>query len=368
MTDVRYLLVDEVSGDAIAELPLEVEGAISFGYNTVGGFEASMPCDLDVVTKANFTEGLRSITVIRDDSAEFSGLVTEITVDSDTRRLNLAVSEASEYFGLRTIEEGIHYNRDRFSWVRNLFTVITTKTSTTGDGTASPGLTINADIPRFSVSTGTSGFTLDDDIPADSRFTFAEVLQILTEDPTEGIEWRMDYRTGSNRQSCHRTLTLGAPLGVTRSQVLTAPVLYSYGKTYDLARSATRVHVRGSGYTATKQNTGSITDGWPLIEQVYDRGDTAKQARLGNIAREYRRKAQPPVKMPRIVFEPSTSLPFGWCDIGDTLTLDVDDPCELLSMTSQSRRVVGVEWTPPSGENPERVALLLNLPLSELGS
>lgn len=368
MVDIRYLLVDENTGDALAELPLQVDGAIPFGMNSVGQFEASLPADHPEATQANLTDGLRGITVIRDDSAEWSGLIGEVDVDSDARRVSFPVYEASEWMSYLTVEEDKHYNADRFSWVRKVNTYVNTKLSTSGDGTGSPGSTINAGIPRWSVSTGLSGFTLDDVIPGLSRFTMAEIVQILTEDPSEGIEWRMDYQTGSTRQSCHRTLTLGAPLGVTKTQTLTAQVLHSWGKTYDVTTAATRVHVRGNGFTATKQNTGSITAGWPLMEQRYDRGDTTNQTRLGNIAKEYRRRAQPPVKMLRATYVPGVSLPFGWCNIGDTVPFNIKDPCDLLNIQGVSRRVVGIEWTPPSGATPELVSLLFNLPLTDLGT
>lgn len=369
MVDVRYLFVDEATGDPIAELPLSVDGAIPFRKNEPGQFSASMPCDHPAVTKANLTGGLRSITVLRDDSAEMSALVSDIDVDSANRQVNLSLVEASAYFDLRTVEVHEKWTAtDRFDIVRDVFTEITTKTSTAGDGTGAPGTDILAGIPNFSVAAGTSGFTMDLEGAGRARLTMADYLEKLAEDPDEGIEWCMDYQTGSTRQSCLRTVKLGAPLGVTQSIILTEQMLASWGHTFSPLRGGTRWHTRGKGHTSTKQNTGSISDGWPLIEQSVDRPNVSNTTHLDNITREFRRKGQEPVKMLRLSYAPGLSLPFGWCGIGDKLSLDVNDPCDLLNLNADNRRVESIDWYPPQAGQRERVDLLTNLPLDETGA
>lgn len=369
MVDVRYLLTDEVTGRAFAELPLTLDGPIEFRKNDVGQVEASMPCDHPAVTNANFTDGLCSVTVLRDDSAEASLLIADMDVDSDARSLRLTLVEASAYFAVRVVEVDKTFNAaDRYTIASNIFTEITTKTSTSGDGTASPGLSINASLPRFSIAGGVTGFTMDLTGSGLARHSMKDYLDKLAEDPDQGIEWRMDYATGSSRESCNRTLTIGAPLGVTQPITLTEQMLTAWGHTYSPLRAATRAHVRGSGYTATRQNTGSITAGWPLLDQVLDRPDVSNHTHLGNVARELRRKAQPPVKMISLSYRPGLSLPFGWCGIGDKIPLNIDDTCDLLNISGLSLRVEGIEWLPEQAGQQESVNLLMNLPLDELGT
>ena len=365
--DVHYLLSDAVTGTNICELPLVPTSPIQFGYNTVGQWSASMPADHPTATKANF-DGVVEVSVYRNGTCEFNGPVGEVDVSSDGRTVDLTILEASAYLGLRTIETDKHYNADRFYIARKVFTEITTKLSTAGDGTASAGLTINADLPRFSVSSGSSGFTMALPISALGRRTMAEVLDKLGEDPTEGIDWCMDYRTASTRQQAHRKLVLGAPMGVTASRTMVRHVLATYGKTLDTLRGGTRWHVVGAGYVATKQNTGSITAGTLLIEQVVDRSDVSDETFLDNAAKEFRRKGQVPVKMPRLSFVPSSSVPFDAFGMGDKVPFNLDDPCDLLNLSAVNRRVVGKEWTPPTGESPELVSHPLSLPLDELGA
>lgn len=365
--DVRYLLSKAGTGTNICELPLTVTSPIQFGYNAVGQWSATMPANHPVATRSNF-EDVVEITVYRDGQAEMNGPVGEIDVDTESRTVNLTIYEASAYFGLRTVEEDKHYNADRFSIARKLYNEITTKLSTAGDGTASAGLTINADLPRFSVSPGLSGFTTDLSLSGIARHTFAEALEKLVDDPTEGIEWCMDYRTASTRTQPHRTLLLGAPLGSTFAGTVNSFVLLSYGKTDDVIRSGTRWHARGAGVTKTKQNTGSITAGTLLLEQVIDRSDASDGSYLNGVAKEGRRKGQVPTKLPRYSYTPSSALPFDAFGIGDTVPLNIDDPSDLMNFSALSRRVVGKEWTPPSRENVESVAVTMNLPLDSLGT
>lgn len=364
MPEMVYMLSKAATGSNICDLPLEIGSPIQFGYNAVGQWSASMPADHPAATRSNF-EDVVEVTVYRDGQAEMNGPVGEVDVSSDGRSLDLTIYEASAYFGLRTVEVDKHYSADRWSIVRKLVTEITTKLSTAGDGTGSAGLTINADLPRFSVMSGLSGFTMDLSLSGMARHTFAEVLEKLVDDPTEGLEWCMDYRTSSTRQQAHRTLKLGAPgspLGSTLGYSLTEIDALSYGKTYDTLNGGTRWHARGAGATVTKQNASSITDGVLLLEHVLDRSDTSNTTFLGNAAREGRRKGQVPVKMPRL------TVPFGTVGIGDVLPLNIDDPtADLLTLSGQNRRCVGLEWMPETAENPESTTALLNLPLDSLG-
>lgn len=368
MVDVRYLLVDEVDGKAFAELSLELDGPIEFRKNDVGQVEASMPCDHPAVTKANFEERLLSVTVLRDDVPEASLLVGDYDVDSGSRMLNLTLLETSAYFEYRVVEVDKTFSAEtRYNIIDDIFTEVTTKTSTSGDGTASPGSDINADLPRFSLS-GSATATMDLTGSGLARHSLRDYLDKTSEDPDDGTEWWVDCSSGSTRQTCNRTLVIGAPLGVTQDIILTEQMLTSWGKTCSPLRGGTRWHARGSGHTATKQNTGSITDGWPLLDRILDRPDVSSHTQLANIAREGRRKGQPPVKMLRLAYRPGVSLPFGWCGIGDKLLLDINDPCDLLHIGSDNRRVEGVQWFPPQAGQQESVELLLNLPLDATGA
>jgi hypothetical protein len=365
MTEYRYFLVDASTGLNICELPLQVSSPCTRVLTGVGSFAGSLPVDHPSATQARL-QGDRELTVVRNDTPVWNGPFSMVagaipgTVDINAR-------EASWTLFRRTLEVDKHYDKDTHKIVRSLDSYAESKVSTAGDGTGGAGSSINAAIPRFAVSTGDSGVTKEVTLSGAARHTIGEIIDYLVQDPDTGLEYRMDYRTGSVRSSCRRTLTLGSPLGVTKTQSLTERVLYSYSREMDWERAATRVHVVGAqGRTETRQNTGSITSGLQLMEAVFDRSDTSSTALLSNMAREARRKSQPPVRTFSVSFTPSDSLPFDFCDLGDKVSLDINWPSVL--NTNATRRVVQIDLMPPQADTPELVTLSFNLPLDELGT
>lgn len=363
MVDYRTLVADASTGTHLAELPLS---GLTFSrvLTGVGTLTGSLPIDHVTATEANL-KGDREITVMRDDEPVWNGPLTGLDA-SRLGSVTITAREASWYLSKRTLEVDKHYNKDTHQIVRSLDHYMENKTSTDGDGTASVGSNINAALPRYAVSTGDSGVTKELSLSGTARHTIAEILEFLVEDPDTGLEYRMDYTTGSTRQAVRRTLTLGSPLGVTVTQQLTEAVLYDYARTMDWERGGTRVHVVGGrGITKTKQNTASITAGTLLLESVFDRSDTSSATILNHMAREARRRSQPPVQTFTAVFVPG-ALAFDFCNLGDKVPFDIRTP-NILSITADNRRVVQIDVTPPSGETPELVALTFNLPLDELG-
>ena len=249
---------------------------------------------------------------------------------------------------------------------------MTTKTATSGDGmTGGTGTSINASLPRFSVSpaSGNSGTTKAVRYYGAARHVIADIVNDLVADPTTGLEYRMDYSTGSSRQQCQRTLTFGSPsLGTTHTEMLTEHVLADFVKTEDRERAANRVHTVAAGYTYTLQNASSIlTAGDILIESVFDRSDTSNQTVVQNYTRDARRRSIPPVASYVFSYIPDFGpLAYGWCDVGDTVNMQVGGSTVLAS--SGNRRIVQIDVTPPTADTPEVVACTLNIPLDQLGT
>jgi hypothetical protein len=366
MPRYEVLVVDAMTGTVKAPIPFTFSGPFTQLMGDVGTCSGTFPADNKYATHDVIENGLRELTVIRDDVPIWNGPF-KWSVDDVSRLVQIDAVEASAYFDLRLREVDHSYNEDRFDWVRDEWTYMTSKLSTAGDGTGSPGTGINASVPNFAVSSGTSGFTLNSSLAGVGFYTFRDILDKLAENPDEGIEWYVDYTTGSTRQTCQRTLKLGAPLGSVLTRQLFGVALFSYGRSGDPLSSATRVHLRGSGITSTKQNTGSLTD-WPLLEKAVDRGDITDQTILDNAAREIRRQVQPPVKIRQASWIAGTALPWGFCKLGDTVPFQVDDPCELLDITAQDLRIVGLSIQPPSDGGEETVTPIFDQPLSATGA
>lgn len=357
--DYRYLLSDSFTGDFIGELPFTPTSDFSRLLTGCGAAEGTIPLDDAMASEANFLNGLRSLTAMRDDQAFWFGPVVFPVPDLESRTLTLSCREPTWWWQKRVVEVDKHYNADTHSIVRKLWTYVTTKTDSGG---------INAALPNMTVSSGLSGVTKRLVYAGSARRTMQDGVDLLCEDPDTGLEYRTDYDNTSNRQVCNVTFTLGSPLGTTVTDLLTEHVLFHYGRGLDNDRASTRAHVVGAGHTSTKQNTGSISAGWPLIDGVIDRSDTADVDTLDNIARELRRKSNPPVRMFDAEYVPNDlALPFGFCNLGDTLTWDTSIP-DLLSISNSGRRVTEIHIQPPGDGNDESVGLVFNLPLDTLGT
>ena len=365
MPNYRYLLVDASSGSNLGDIPLNVS-SFSYVLNGCGQLTGTISLDHPMATYQNLL-GDREVTVLRDDVPVWNGPITLPEAQFSTRTVTITAREPTWYLGKRTLEINKNYNADLYYIVRNLVTYMTTKTS---NGTTG-GSSINAALPRFSVSpaTGNSGTTKAVRYYGSARHTIADILNDLVADPTTGLDYRMDYSTGSTRQTCQRTLTIASPsLGTTRTQQITEHLITEYTRQLDRERAATRVHVLGAGYTSTQQNTGSVTNGDILIEAVFDRSDKSNHTFLDNYARNARYVAQPPVVTHQVSFTPGSALPFGFCLVGDKVQIEILINSNTLLHAAQFARVMQIDVTPSSGDTAENVTLTLATSLDSLGT
>lgn len=357
MTDFHYLLSDASTGRNICELPLTGVSWTEM-LTGVGTFNAALPLWHPVVTESNLI-GDREITAVRDDVPVWNGPLTNVDA-SLSGDVSITAREPSWYFSKRTLEIDKHYNSDLFTIVRHLVTYMTTKTDATlGD--------IVALIPRFTVGGGSTGVTKDLSLSGLARHTIAEILDFLvTEDLPSGFEYRFDYGTGSTRQSCQRTMVVGAPLGVPAPYTLIDGLVIGLDRSLDYNEGATRAHARGSGDTETKQNSAAVTAGRLLTESVDDFSDISSSSTLKAMAREMRRRRQAPVKTFGGAWVPGPSIPYDAFNLGDTVSFEVKSP-NILSIAADSRRVTVITTTPEAEGAPETRALGLNLPLDQTG-
>ena len=361
MAVYKYLLVDASSGTNLGELPLDVS-SFSYVLNGCGQLTGTIPLDHPMATYQNLL-GDREVTVLRDDVPVWNGPITLPEGQFSTRTVTITAREPTWYLGKRTLEVNKNFNADLFYIVRWLVNYMTTKT---GSG----GSNINAALPRFSVSpSGNAGQAKQVRYYGSARHTIADIINDLVADPTTGLDYRMDYSTGSTRQTCQRTLTLGSPsLGTTRTQQITEHLITEYTRQLDRERAATRVHVLGAGYTSTAQNTGSVTNGDILIESVFDRTDKANHTFLDNYARNARYVSQPPVVTHQVSFTPGSALPFGFALVGDKVQIEILINTNTLLHAAQFARVMQIDVTPSTGESAENVTLTLATSLDSLGT
>jgi len=356
----RYYFGDCLTAETLGELPFMPTDAFTRLLCDAGAFSGEIPLDHEVATRVNFKQRMTNLIVVRNGFVKWWGPVEAVTPNLDGRTMTLNARTPSWWMQHRCIEENKHYNADSHSIFRKMWTYVTTKTDdTAGD--------INAALPNISVSSGLSGNTVDLPIAGSGRyFMYDLVHDWLVDDPDTGLEYREDFSGTVDNPTC--VITLGSPLGTTLSGVMTEHSLTDYGEPMSFGEAVTRPHAVGAGTAvATRQNTGSITDGFPLLDGVLDRTDISSLAALVKIAREYRRKGQPPVRTPDAEFTPTPNgLDFDYANLGDKVPFGTSTP-DLLRIVASQRRVTEIAVTPPTGEEKESVAYTCNLPLESLG-
>lgn len=359
MATYFYLLGDAYTLDVLGELPFTPTDRYSRLLCGCGSFAGTIPLDHPMATRANFKQRMSNLIVIRDNTVAWWGPVGQPTPNLADRTLTLNARTPSWWMQHRCIEVDKHYHADSHSIFRKLWTYSTSKTdATAGD--------INANLDNITVGSGLSGNTKRVVLAGSARHLMADVVnELLVDDPDTGVEYREDFAGTVDNPTV--TITLGSPLGSTLTDLLTEHSLSDYGLDMDYERAATRAHVVGAGVTSTKQNTGSVSDGFPLLDLVIDRSDVADSTTVSDVARELRRKAQPPVRIPDAEFTPTVGgLDFGFCNLGDTVPFNTKSP-DMLKITSASRRVVEIAVLPETPDGPESVGLSFNLPLTSLG-
>lgn len=377
--DYRVVISKAATREPLAELPLQgltFDRILSGCGSLSGTLSIWHPAATETILGLTAANPDRELTVWRkgDDGVEvpiWNGPITNIQGTMSGGVYTITAREASWYLQKRVLEEDKVYTTsdDVFDVVRDLVDYMKTKTAS-GDDDMTLGDDIVAALPGFSVSAGAAGATLAEDVSfaGTARHTISECFEFIAADPETGFDYRMDYSTGSTRQSVHRTLTLGYPgLGTTLTTELTEHILYDFGRESDWDRAGSRVHVVGSGYTKTLQGAGAVANGNLLLEVVDDYSDTSNHGLINHRARDLRRLAQIPVRILTASYVPGSALPFGFCDLGDVVPFEIQSPPGM-TITGNTRRVVQIAVRPPEGDAPELVDLMFNQPLDELGT
>jgi len=377
VTAYRYLISDASTGSVKAELPL-ADVTFSRVLSGCGAMTGTLsvwhPSCTRSILGFDTSDSDREVTVVRDDNPVWNGPVTGISGTMAEGTVQIEAREASFYLQKRTLEVNKSYNgTDVFDAVRDLNTYMTTKTADGSDG-MSLGANIIAALPRWSISpsAATAGSTISDPTPptfyGSARHLISDCMEAFAADPTTGFEWRMDYATGSTRQSVQRTLTLGYPnLGSVLTTQLSEAVVADYGRTGDWERGATRVHALYANGVKTKQSAAAAAASILLSEVVEDISDVIKSGVADSYATNLRRLARPPVRSYTVAFTPSDNgLQFDFANLGDTVPLAFGSPD--IFAVSDTRRVIQIDVTPASGDVPETVALTFNIRLDDLST
>lgn len=338
MARYRFLIVDATPGGSGVGNPLCEVPFTNVSFSTllsgVGSFTGTLPLEHDKSTPSNLKPGNREVTVVRDDVVVWNGPITSLTASLESRQITITAREAHWYLSKRTVEVNKAYAAvDLFDIVRDLITVATAKTG--------------GSLYRFSASAGLSGVTKTWSFSGYGRRNVGQTIADLA---SEDFDFRLIY-TGSTRQQVTRVLQLGAPtLGSTITNYKLEPRngLSDLTLTEDLDPASNRTHVLGKGgLVHTTANTASTTAGLVLLEHVESRTDIAPVTIIRNIAFDQSRRRKPPVATFVASYKPTTRLPYGWCAVGDTISIKVPTGYFAVNAT---RRVTEIETRPDTSE------------------
>lgn len=355
MVDYLYLIVNARTGAVIDELSDLNVSSFSRMLSGVGSLQATLPITSAKATPANLL-GPREITVLRDENATenvvWNGPMMPIAAPS--RRGNgpitITAREPSYYFTRSYVENDKAYSAaDVFTIVRDL---VAERTGKTGGS-----------LYGWTTTAGSAGHTKTWQFPGRARYDIGDTINGLAQDPSTSFDYRMDYATGATPRTAARTLTLGSPtLGTAQTAILTENMLHDYG--FSGVEGANRIHIVGANQTVTVSNATDLASGVLMETRLY-RPDLTTAAMLTAAANEARRLLQPPVLTYNVTYKPGSALPYGWVNLGDTVTLNIADG---LFTLSDSRRVVQITTRPRGDDGVEAVDLTFNLPADRLGT
>lgn len=352
----QYYLADAYTGALIGELPFTPTDRYTRLLSGAGAFSGTIPLDHPMASRANFKDRVPNLIVVRANTVKWFGPVVSPVPDLAGRKLQITAREPTWWMQKRCIEENKHYKADTHVIFRKMWTYVTSKTDAGG---------INAALPNIVVGSGNSGTTKKIPIAGSGRYLMADLVHDMLVDDDAGLEYRVDY-SGTIAEPL-ATITLGSPLGTTRNHLMTEHTVNGYGLSLDFDQAVTRAHVVGAIKAATRQNHGSVTDGYPLLDGVLDRSDISDIDTLGRIAREFRRKARPPIRVFDVEFNPTPGgLTFGFANLGDSVRFAPKSP-DLLTANG-TRRVVEIAVMPDTETETELIGLNFNLPLEDLGA
>lgn len=372
---VDLLVFDASTGTCLGPLPWSAMQR-SRVLSGAGQMTCTLPIGHPLVTRDKLGLGRsspdREVGVYRNGVLVWDGFISGSDCSWSGGVFNLVAREFPWILSKRTQEEDLDINGDDvFDIFRGRVTYMTSKEATGDDG-MTLGDDIIAAVPRLSVDPASTDagvtytFASSPTVYGTDRKTMQEIIDLLNADPETGFEYRTNY-DGSTRLAPQRVFQLGCPtVGTTLTRQITQWIAADYGKTIDGERGGTRFHGMSSEGPVTRQSSGMVTNGALLLEQVEDMTDLPADIALGQV-QELRRLARSPgPRVPTHSYVPDVTLPYGFCDIGDTWPFNITEP-DVLTITSDIRRVVQ-EDVACDVDGSELVGLTFNDPVSDLGA
>jgi hypothetical protein len=344
MADYRYLLCDLLSDEVLAELQLT---GVTYGQelNTAGTLSAHLMIgdvrenftDIDIATKP----GWRSIYVERDGTIVWGGIIWTRVYDSFSQTLTIGAREFESYFENRVVQSNETWGY--LAWastvdigqiISDCFSAVINRYLPNSD------IGINFASPTLG-AVGGDGFVIND-------FEFRPFLDVVQQLSKmvypKGFDFNVDisYDIDGN---IVKTLNLephrgtAAVIGVT----VNAPMLELPGNLvgYSWPEDGNSIVTEGFGtgnnaiwygnpnltsitnldYLATAQ----LTDGAPLVQQVYSSMNQDDPTIVGRLTEAFVKAKQQPVTVAELVWDQVSNPQIGYFKTGDEFRIKIQD-------------------------------------------
>ena len=361
-TTYRYLLVDLLSNQIIAELPLT---GVSFTQqlNQAGAFDGHLLISginsFQFNVDASTTPGRNAIYVDRNGILVWGGIIWSRTYNSTSQTLSITARELISYFERRRVTETLDYtNTDQLVIAKSL--VEWAQAQPYGD----IGLLYNQE------GETTSGILIDRVYYNYELKSIFNAIQDLSRQD-DGFDFHIDVDydlvTGLPTASFNTYYPkVGIPYDPENPYALVfdfpAGNIVEYEYPEDGTIAANSVYALGAGSNegkqiANAQNGDYLGNGWALLEDQANYSDITDQTVLEQLAiGQVLVTAYPPTTL-KIVAPPYVDPEYGTYEVGDEVRVMIKDS-RFPEGLNAVFRIVGLSLQ-PGEDGPERVTLTL---------
>jgi hypothetical protein len=352
MAEVRYVFGNLLSGQVLAEIPMQgvtVSDSVEGGdFQGTFGLDQSGRTNDDLVSAT--LPGLRYLVVERNTVPFWCGIVWSRTYQSQAKSVQLFAKTMDQYPKRRVIETTLTYSNVE---QRNIFRDLWLQMST-ASGNTPPFIA-----PAVQPDTTLKSVTVQ---PSEMKFYGALMDELAASD--DGFEWRVVVTSGDGGYNFNVLVgnpQLGMPAADTSIVFEYPGAILNYWRNDTIGSSGTHVFGLGSGEGDSMPVVEVIHDdlldnGFPRYDQVLSFKDITTLSTISSLTLKQAKLRKAPMPVYTVEMSGSSVPSFSDWGIGDACKLAIKDPLHTPALTHDTR-VLKYEYSPSSADGIEEVRL-----------
>jgi hypothetical protein len=354
MPAVKYLFGDLATGDIICELPM-TSVSMDLQLNQWSMLRGTMRFDSSGIDNQDIVDGTlpgrTTITVVREDTPIWSGIVWTRTYDSLGKDLNLSARTFDAYAERVFVGNFTRVAYEQRNIMVDLWNTMQTFTESN----------IGINIPSSFSTVVPRDLTV---MASEYKNYYQNMTSIA--DGEDGFDWTITT-TWENNEFV-RTLRIGYPfLGTTSSAGLSFDYpgsILNYWKTDGMTSAATNLYVLGAGegdamLVGTSSLSELLQNGHKRFDLAISRKDISNQGQVNSLAAQLGMQRKPPLSTIKVMLKADIEPVFGSYGLGDTAILSIIDSRHPAGLQT-SARIVAMSYRPQSDDSVEEVELIFD--------